>query len=298
MIETRYRPDFKVDPWLTMAPLQHGRGDPSTRLTPTDIWRASRTPEGPATLRLSRAGPALHVMVWGPGREWALAALPRLLGAGDEPERFEPHHPLLQALRVRFAGLRFGRTDAVVEALLPAILEQKVTGVEARASYRALIRAHGERAPGPAALWLLPEPGRLAATPAHAYHRLGLEERRAATLRRVGLLADRMEALAAVPAPEARARLQSVSGIGPWTAAEAGRTAFGDADAVSVGDHHVPSLVAWALAGERRADDARMLALLEPYGGQRARVVRLLQSAGIYPPRRGPRMAPRRISAI
>ncbi|MDQ3407970.1 MAG: DNA-3-methyladenine glycosylase 2 family protein [Chloroflexota bacterium] len=298
MIETRYRPDFKGDAWLTMAQLQHGRGDPTTRLTPTDIWRATRTPEGPATLRLSRDGPDLRVVAWGPGREWALTALPRLLGADDEPERFEPRHPLLRALQLRFAGLRFGRTDAVVEALLPAILEQKVTGVEARASYRALIRVHGERAPGPAALWLPPEPSRLAATPAYALHRLGLEERRSVTVRQVGALAGRLEALATMPGPEARARLQTIPGIGPWTAAEAGRTAFGDADALSVGDYHVPSLVAWALAGERRADDARMLALLEPYAGQRARVVRLLELARIYPPRRGPRMAPRQISSI
>ncbi len=298
VIETRYRPAFKVDPWLTMAPLQHGRGDPTTRLDTTDLWRATRTPEGPATIRLSRDGNDLMVAAWGPGREWALEALPRLLGAEDGLERFEPRHPLLRDLQRRFAGLRFGRTDAVVEALLPAVLEQKVTGVEARASYRALIRARGERAPGPRGLWLAPEPGLLAATPNHAYHLLGVEGRRASTLRRVGAVASRLEAMIALPAPQARARLQAVPGIGPWTAAEAGRTAFGDADAVSVGDYHVPSLVAWALAGEPRADDVRMLELLEPYAGQRARVVRLLELARLYPPRWGPRMAARSITAI
>lgn len=297
-IETRYRPRFVCDPWLTMAPLQHGRGDPTTRLSPTTIWRATRTPEGPATLRLSRDGASLMVAAWGPGVAWALEALPRLLGADDQPERFEPRHPLLRALLRRFAGMRFGRTDAVVEALLPAVLEQKVTGVEARASYRALVRIHGERAPGPAPLWIPPAPERLAATPAYAYHRLGLEERRAVTVRRIGGLASRLETTVALPGPEARARLQTIPGIGPWTAAEAVRTAFGDADALSVGDYHVPSLVAWALAGERRANDARMLELLAPYAGQRARVVRLLELSRLYPPRRGPRMSARSIAAI
>ncbi len=224
--------------------------------------------------------------------------MPGLLGVDDEPERVEPVHPLLRTLQRRFHGLRFGRTNAVFEALLPAILEQKVTGVEARASYRALIRLHGERAPGPGSLWIPPAPLQLAATPTHAYHRLGVEERRAVTLRRVGALAGRLEEAVAMSAPEAQTRLRAIPGVGPWTAAEAGRAAFGDPDAVSVGDYHVPSLVAWALAGEPHADDARMLQLLEPYSGQRARVVRLLELARVYPPRRGPRMPARSIRSI
>ncbi len=87
-------------------------------------------------------------------------------------------------------------------------------------------------------------------------------------------------------------------GIGPWTAAEVGVRALGDADAVSVGDFHLPNLVAYALAGEPRGNDARMLELLEPYRGQRARVMRLLELSGIRPPRYGPRLAPRRIESF
>ncbi len=89
--------------------------------------------------------------------------------------------------------------------------------------------------------------------------------------------------------------LLAIPGVGPWTAGEVGRAALGDPDAVSVGDYHLPSLVAWLLAGERRADDARMLELLEPYRGQRGRVIRLLEAAGTWPPRRGPRMPARSI---
>ena len=98
--------------------------------------------------------------------------------------------------------------------------------------------------------------------------------------------------------PKRRRRLRSLPGIGAWTAAEVVRCAFGDPDAVSVGDFHIPNTVAWALAGEPRADDARMLELLEPYRGQRGRVQRLLEVGGIVAPRYGPRLAPRSIAAI
>jgi hypothetical protein len=67
---------------------------------------------------------------------------------------------------------------------------------------------------------------------------------------------------------------------------------------VSVGDFHIPNLVSWALAGEPRGSDARMLELLEPYRGRRALVVRLLELSGMRAPRYGPRLAPRMIAGI
>jgi 3-methyladenine DNA glycosylase/8-oxoguanine DNA glycosylase len=76
------------------------------------------------------------------------------------------------------------------------------------------------------------------------------------------------------------------------------RLALGDPDAVSVGDYHLPHLVCWALAGERRGTDERMLELLEPYRGQRARVALLLEQGGLMQKRRAPRMAARSIAAI
>lgn len=236
-------------------------------------------------------------MAWGDGREWAVEALPRLLGELDEPDAFRPVHPLLRVLHRRFAGLRFGRTDAVVEALLPAIIEQKVTGFEARASYRALLRAFGEPAPGPGRLMVPPDATRLAGMPYHAFHPLGLEARRALTLTRVASTAERLEEASRLSPTDALSRLRAVRGVGPWTAAEAARTAFGDPDAVSLGDYHVPSLVCWALGGTP-GDEARMLELLEPYRGQRARVVRLIELSGLRPPRRGPRLAPRSIAGM
>ena len=193
---------------------------------------------------------------------------------------------------------------------MPAILEQKITGEEARSTYRALIRGYGEDAPGPPGLRLQPAPEVLAALPYHAFHPLGLERRRAELIRAVAREAPRLERLAvqvaeASPGLEreamlasAYATLRAFPGIGPWTAAEVGFRAFGDPDAVSVGDFHIPNMVCWALAGEPRGTDERMLELLEPYRGQRARVTRYLELAGMAAPRYGPRLAARRISDI
>lgn len=173
--------------------------------------------------------------------------------------------------------------------LLRAVLEQKVTGKEAYQAYSAIVRKFGAPAPGPVpALWVPPDPADIAAAPYWVLHPFGVEQRRADTLRRAASVADRLERCA--DSVEATARLTALPGIGPWTAAEVVRVAYGDPDAVSVGDYHLPNMVAWALAGEPRADDARMLALLAPFAGHRGRVCTLLAAAGMGAPRRGPRM--------
>ncbi|MDP9482872.1 MAG: DNA-3-methyladenine glycosylase 2 family protein [Chloroflexota bacterium] len=285
----------------TLAPLRHGHGDPTIRLETGRAIRATRTPAGPATLEVREAGTELVVRSWGPGAEWAVARAPDLLGLNDDPAALDalaPPHRLVADLAHRFAGIRLPRTGRVVEAIVPAVLEQKVTGEEARQVYRLLIRVHGEVAPGPFGLRLQPTAERLVALPYYAYHPLGLERRRAETLKRIGALADRLEAATELPLADAYRRLGGVTGIGPWTVGEVARVALGDPDAISIGDYHLPSLVSYALAGEPRADDARMLEILEPYRGQRGRVIRLLEASGIGPPRRGPRMAPRSIAGI
>ncbi|HXF57914.1 MAG TPA: DNA-3-methyladenine glycosylase 2 family protein, partial [Actinomycetota bacterium] len=102
--------------------------------------------------------------------------------------------------------------------------------------------------------------------------------------------ARRLEDLVGRSREEAYRRLLALPGVGPWTAAEVALVALGDADAVSLGDYHLPHAVAWALAGEPRGTDQRMLELLEPYTGHRGRVLRLIAAAGIRPPRFGPRL--------
>ena len=284
-----------IDLGLTLGPIAHGRGDPTIRFGADGIWRTTRTPNGAASMRLKAVEGGVEVSAWGPGAADAVSGAADLVGANDDPDALVPQHRLLGELVHRFPGLRLPRTNRPFEALLPAICEQKVAGVEARAAFRGIIASHGEPAPCPAGLRLPPTPATLAALPYFAFHRFGLERRRADLIRHAAQLAPRIET--ASPA-EAYARLGAVPGIGPWTLAEVGRIAFGDPDAVSVGDYHLPNLVAWALVREPRADDARMLELLEPYRGQRGRVQRLLEASGIRAPRYGPRLVPQPIAEI
>jgi 3-methyladenine DNA glycosylase/8-oxoguanine DNA glycosylase len=287
-----------IDLRLTLSPLRHGRDDPTIRFASDGIWIASDTDAGPATLRLEAVPGAMAAEAWGPGAEAALETAPGLAGLLDDPSLLVPHHPIVRELARRFAGLRLPRTGRLMPALIPAVTEQKVTAGEAHASYVGLVRRLGRPAPGPVALLLPPAAADLAALPYFEFHPLGLERRRAELLRRIGRAGTQIESWTALSPVEARARLQTIPGIGPWTAAEATRAAFGDPDAVSIGDAHVPDLVSWALAREPRGDDDRMLEILAPYAGQRGRVVSLLEAARIGIPRYGPRFSARRIARI
>jgi 3-methyladenine DNA glycosylase/8-oxoguanine DNA glycosylase len=286
---------------LTLAPLWRGRGDPTMRMAADGVWRTTRTPEGPATIRFAIDGGALRLNTWGPGADWAIEAGPAMAGLDDDPSALRTDHPLVRALTRKHRGLRLPRTMAVVETLIPAITEQKVTGREAHRSFQRLVERYGEPAPGPAGeagMRVSPDPAVLARLPYYAFHQFGLEQRRAEAIRRVAAEANRLEAASSLASPEREARLRAVPGVGAWTVAEVATRAWGDPDAVSVGDFHLPSVVAWAFLGVRRGTDEQMLALLEPFRGQRGRVVRLLEVSGIGPPRRGPRYGGRSIEAI
>ena len=256
------------------------------RFGPGRAWHATRTPDGPATLALSTRGDQLTAEAWGPGADRALDGVPELVGLTAGPMRVASYSPLVDQIARRFPGVRLTRSRAVMESLVPAILEQKVTGDAARRAWRGLVTRYGEPAPGPPEFRLRvpPPPATLAALPYYAFHPLGVEQRRADTIRKATARADWLEAIVDLPIDVAYARLTSLPGIGPWTAAEVAVRALGDPDAVSVGDFHLPNLVAFALAGEPRADDARMLELLEPWRGERARVIRLLELSGIRRP--------------
>jgi 3-methyladenine DNA glycosylase/8-oxoguanine DNA glycosylase len=305
--ERRIPLDGPLDLRLTLGLLARGRSDPCLRFEVSgSAWRATRTPAGPATLLVELVDDerAVRGRAWGPGAGYALAGLDALLGLDDDAAALTPQHDMLADVARRLRGMRIGRTGAVLEALVPAILEQKITGEEARHVYRGFVRAFGADAPGPAGLRLPPDPALMAGAPYYAFHPLGLERRRADLIRAIAREAPRLERLAVDaggpggdPSP-AYATLRAFPGIGPWTAAEVGARAFGDPDAVSLGDVHIPNMVCWALAGELRGTDERMLELLEPYRGQRGRVIRLLEASGTSAPRRGPRMPTRRIAGI
>ena len=220
---------------------------------------------------------SVSIEAWGDGAEWLVERAPNLLGALDTPGTFQPDQPLLQHLVRCHPGLRIGRTEAVFETALFVSLEQRVATHDAWHSWRYLVRALGEPAPGPLpGLFVPPSPERIARTPYEVFHRFGIERRRADVVRRLAVVARRLEETASLSLDTAYQRFTAITGVGPWTAARIAMIALGDADAVALGDLHLPHMVSWALAGERRGSDERMLELLEPFRGHRARVLRLL----------------------
>lgn len=280
-----------VDLRPTMAPLRVGATDPTLRLSADEMLRASNTPDGPVTTHVHVAGVSADVTAWGPGADWALGRAPDLIGASDDLTGFDP---TIDARVLRYArrlpGLRMIRSGLVQDVLVQTILGQKVTGLEAKRSWAWLVRRFGEPAPGPGGLLLPPTPTRLADTAYWEYHRAGVERTRAITIIGACRRIDRLQEAAEMPPADARRRLTAVAGIGSWTAAIVQRVAFGDADAVETGDYHLPNVIAYNLAGEDRADDARMLDLLAPFTPHRGRVLRLIEVAGQPAPRYGPRM--------
>jgi 3-methyladenine DNA glycosylase/8-oxoguanine DNA glycosylase len=283
----------------TLSILRKGGADPTFRVDPDGtVWRGIRTPEGTATLRLS-ARPAdgeVAASAWGDGADWALESVPAMLGADDDVTGFAPVHPVLADAHRRRPGWRVCRTGLVMEALVPAIIEQRVTGQEALGSFRLLVHRFGERAPGAGAergVWVQPSAATVRLIPSWEWLRLHVDPQRSRTVVRAAQVAPALERTAGLAPDDVDRRLRSLPGVGVWTSAEVRFRAHGDADAVSFGDYHVAKDVGWALTGVQ-VDDDGLAELLEPYRPHRYRVQRLVELAGLRRPRHGPRMAPRR----
>ena len=294
---------FLVDVRLTLSVQGRGRSDPTFRIDEAGaVWRTSLTPDGPATIRVTApfraasapAGPLVLAQAWGPGADWLLDALPGALGLHDDISGFDPSgHPVLRQVARRHPGLRLGRSGRLMEALVPAVLEQKVLTIEAHRAWRILLAKFGGQPPGPAprGMRVFPDPKTWRRIPSWDWHRAGVEGVRAQTIIRACTVADSLERLLAKTHDEADRLLRTIPGIGPWTSAETRQRAAGDPDAVSVGDAHLPDMVGWALAGRSATNDEEMLELLGPYAGHRHRVTRLVKLSGLGgPPRRAPKL--------
>lgn len=286
---------YRVDVWTVLAPFARGAGDPATCASADGaVWRACRTPHGPGTLRLSSRDGEVAAAAWGPGADWLVGSVPDLLGVGDDPAGF-PYEALPASLAPAWPALvtrwRVPRSGLVLEALVAAVLEQKVTGVQARRAWRSLHVDVGEPAPGPVPrpMWVLPECGALRRVPSWRWHAWGVGPQQSATLMRVLQSAGRVEECARLPLADARSRLQSIPGIGGWTVAEVAQRALGDPDAVSFGDFHLAQHLVYAFTGSRDGTDEQAAVLLEPFAGQRYRVQRLQEVSGVARPARGPR---------
>ncbi|MFI7441307.1 DNA-3-methyladenine glycosylase family protein [Nonomuraea indica] len=293
MHERRWAPPGPLDVGLALGPHRRGSGDPTWRRAADGaVWRTCRTPDGPGTLRVSIRDGAVLGRAWGAGAGWLLEMMPAWLGADDDVSGFEARHEVLADAARRHAGLRIGRTARVLEALVPAVLEQKVVGREAFRAWRWLLHHYGEPAPGPApdGMRVVPEAEVWRQIPSWHWHRAGAESVRARTIATAAWHAAKLEAAATTA--ELDRLLRALPGVGVWTSAEVRQRVFGDPDALSVGDFHLAKIVGYALTGQK-TDDPGMLRLLEPYQGHRHRAAVLLTLNGLRPPARGPRMAAR-----
>jgi hypothetical protein len=297
-VRRAWRAGRPVDVLRTLAPLCRGTGDPAHRVARDGtFWWACATPAGDGTIAIRGTGDGADATAWGPGAGWLLDRLPVLLGATDDWSGLDVGRSrLLRETARRHPGVRLPATGLVLDSLVPAILEQRVTGTEAHTAWRGLLRRFGTPAPGPRTdLAVPPAPHAVLDVPAWDWHRLGVDGKRIRAVRAAASVARRLEESTAATAA---ARLQLVPGIGPWTAAETSLRAFGDPDAVSVGDFHLANLVVHALTGRARGTDAELLAELAPWAGQRARVIRLIELSGVFPPKFGPRFAANDIRVI
>jgi 3-methyladenine DNA glycosylase/8-oxoguanine DNA glycosylase len=168
----------------------------------------------------------------------------------------------------------------VLDGLVRSILQQRVTFRDATGAQRRLVRTKGAAAPGPPGLLLPLEAADWRRLAAHDAATAGIDAQRARALRAAAAQARRVQSAFDRPPEGARTALASVPGCGPWTVEMTLGFVLGDPDAVPTGDLHLPHEVCWALAGEPRGDDRQMLGLLEPWRGQRFRVLRLLLASG------------------
>ena len=280
-----------LDIGLTFGPVAHALGWASSRIVGDAWWHTMNTPEGAVSLytRVDRGGAAVTIEAWGTGCSWAVDRAAAITGVDDTPSAFVPANDVLASLQRRMPGQRLIALGAAGDLAVATVLGQRVTTVEARDSWRAIVRRHGVRAPGGFGLTTPPTADVLATLPDWEWRRVGVEDRRSSTVRRLARDARRVDRAAAAGVVAFEQRLRSIRGVGPWTTAHVTHFVAADTDAVPVGDWHLKHHVAHSLAGERRADDARMLELLEPFRPHRARAWRLIVAGTRPPARRVPR---------
>lgn len=275
-----------------MAPFRFGPQDPTTILDEHSLWRATLTPQGPGTVHISDLKGTPCAEFFGPGGSWLEERWRGVLGSHDHVPVITAHHDSVRRAQQQFGDLRLGRSATPYHEIIPAILGQRVTAQEAVRQWKTIVMRHGQQAPGPhPRLMLPPAPDVVSHIPYTTFHTYGIDRRRADTIRHVARVSHFLirDWPTEVSPSEHTHALTHLPGIGQWTAAVAGATAFGDSDALAVGDFHLKNTVAWALHGRSRGTDEEMIDSLAPYVGHRYRVTRWLQLMGFRAPARGPR---------
>jgi 3-methyladenine DNA glycosylase/8-oxoguanine DNA glycosylase len=294
----RVLPTGDINVRATLKPIGVYSRDPTTRWTSNSFAKAVLTPDGPGTMLLSWDGHgSTTVEAWGNGASWLLERAPHWVGLRDDLEGFDPTiHARIAELARRHPGIRLAAAGVIWQELLLVLLGQRVTTEEAVKSWARMVYAWGEPAPGPLELRLPPTPSAVSAASYVDLHRFNVERRRADAILLAARRANRLEEAATMPAAEARARLSVLPGLGPWTATSVITSSHGDPDTIVLRDYGLPTMVNHAFTGDARrlrADeggDEIMCRHLAPWTGHRQRIVRLLFTAGLSAPRRGPRM--------
>lgn len=294
-LSREWQPHWPCPAGSILRQQRRGSSDPSYLIDGVGAhWRGVRTSAGPATLRIRQdTGGLVRASAWGAGATSVLDSVPGLLGGEDDVSEFDPIHPMVAEAWRRRPHDRFGRSGLVMQTLIPSIIEQKVTGQEAFAGYRALVLRYGERAPGPGEamnLWVPPDAATVRMIPSWAWLELHVDPARSRAIVTATRVADALERHEG-PLDLDR-RLRSLPGIGVWTSAEVRSNALGDPDAVSFFDYHVAKDIGWAMTGTPFTD-AELEEFLEPWRPHRNRAVMLIYSIAGHRPRRGPKMAPR-----
>jgi 3-methyladenine DNA glycosylase/8-oxoguanine DNA glycosylase len=286
-----------IDLRATLTPIGVYSRDPTTRWTPSSFSKAVLTPDGPGTMMLSWDGRGVTTAeAWGSGAAWLLDRAPHWVGLRDDLEGFDPTiHPRIAELARRHPGIRLASAGVIWQELLLVLLGQRVTTEEAVKSWTRMVYAWGEPAPGPLELRLPPAPSAVASATYVDLHRFNVERRRADAILLAARRANRLEEAATMTAADARVRLSALPGLGPWTATSVITSSHGDPDTIVLRDYGLPTMVNHAFTGDARrlpADeggDEIMCRHLAPWTGHRQRIVRLLYTAGVSAPRRGPR---------
>jgi 3-methyladenine DNA glycosylase/8-oxoguanine DNA glycosylase len=281
-----------LDLAMTMGLLGMSSRDPSFRVFGRDtVAFATNTPHGAASARFVHRGDTLAVDVWGDGGAHVLARAGTLAGLHDQPLGFVPEHRALASLVRRFAGLRLTAGADPIGIAMHAVFGQRITSGEARQSWWRFVRRYGDVAPGPLELITPPRAEVVARLCRNDLLRVGLDLHRSRALMALAHEADRLRATAD-DVERVTARLRTLPGIGPWTIGLVRHLAYGDARAVPLDDWHIGRDICFALSGEERGNDGRMLELLAPFAGNEGRVWRLISAAGIHHPRRAAGRAP------
>jgi 3-methyladenine DNA glycosylase/8-oxoguanine DNA glycosylase len=286
-----------IDLRATMRTIGTYPQDPSTRWTANSFAKAVLTPHGPGTMQLSwDAAGSTVAEAWGSGAEWLLERAPYWAGLHDDLAGFRPEvHPTVGEWWRRRPGMRLAAGGVVWQELLLVLLGQRVTTEEALRSWRRIVHAWGEPAPGPLGLQMPPSPEAVAGRTYVDLHRFNVERRRADAILLAARRAKRLEEAATMATPDALRRLSALPGLGVWTATSVVTVSHGDPDTIVLRDYGLPTMVNYAFTGDARRVDADaggdelMCRHLEPWAGHRQRIVRLLFSVGVGAPRRGPR---------